>query len=47
VRIAAGAVVNGPIVVDRIPAGEARRARSFPALSSFLFAVHLFIVGLH
>ena len=46
VRIAAGAVVEGPIIFDRIPPGEARRARSFPALSGFLFAVHLFVGGL-
>jgi len=46
VRVAAGAVVNGPIIFDRIPSGEARRSRSFPAVSSFLFAAHLFIVGL-
>jgi len=46
VRIAAGAVVNGPIIFDRIRPGEARRARSFPALSGVLFAAHLFVAGL-
>ena len=45
-RIAAGAVVNGPIIFDRIPRGEARRARSFPALSGFVFAAHVFVAGL-
>ena len=45
-RIAAGAIVNGPITYDRIPRREARRARAFPALSSLLFSVHLFLAGL-
>lgn len=44
-RIAEGAIVNGPITYDRIPQGEARRARSFTAVSSVLFSVHLFLAG--
>jgi hypothetical protein len=38
--------VNGPITYDRIPQREARRARSFPAVSSILFSLHLFLAGL-
>jgi cytoskeletal protein CcmA (bactofilin family) len=45
-RIAEGAVVNGPITYDRIPQREARRARSFPGVSSLLFSLHLFLTGL-
>jgi cytoskeletal protein CcmA (bactofilin family) len=45
-RIAEGAVVNGPITYDHIPQREARRARSFPAVSSLLFSLHLFLAGL-
>jgi cytoskeletal protein CcmA (bactofilin family) len=45
-RIAEGAVVNGPITYDRIPQREARRAHSFPAVSSLLFSIHLFLAGL-
>jgi hypothetical protein len=45
-RIGDGAVINGPVTYDRIPAREARRARDFPAVSSVLFAAHLFLAGL-
>jgi hypothetical protein len=45
-RIADGAVINGPITYDRIPQREARRARSFPVVSSLLFSLHLFLAGL-
>jgi len=45
-QIAEGAVVNGPITYDRIPEREARRARAFPAVSTLLFALHLFLAGL-
>jgi cytoskeletal protein CcmA (bactofilin family) len=45
-RIAEGAVVNGPITYDRIPEREARRARAFPAVSTLLFALHVFLAGL-
>ena len=45
-RIAEGAVVNGPITYDRIPQQEARRARSWPAVSTLLFIVHVFLAGL-
>lgn len=45
-RIADGAVITGPITYDRIPEREARRARSFPAASSLLFSMHLFLAGL-
>ena len=44
-RIAHGAVVYGPITYDRIPPRDARQARAFPALSSLLFSVHLFLTG--
>jgi len=45
-RIAAGAIVNGPITYERIPQREARKARAWPALSSLLFSVHVFLIGL-
>ena len=45
-RIAEGAIVNGPITYDRIPAREAERARAFPAISGVLFALHLLLGGL-
>jgi cytoskeletal protein CcmA (bactofilin family) len=45
-RIADGAVINGPVTFERIPAREAREARAFPAISSLLFAIHLFLAGL-
>ena len=44
-RIADGAIVNGPITYDRIPQSEARRARSFTAVSSVLFFIHLVLAG--
>jgi ethanolamine utilization microcompartment shell protein EutS len=44
-RIAEGAIINGPITYDRIPEREARRARAFPALSTLLFSIHLFLAG--
>jgi cytoskeletal protein CcmA (bactofilin family) len=45
-RIGEGAIINGPITYDRIPESEARRARAFPALSTLLFSIHLFLAGL-
>jgi cytoskeletal protein CcmA (bactofilin family) len=45
-RIADGAAINGPVTFERIPAREAREARAFPAISSLLFAIHLFLAGL-
>lgn len=45
-KIAEGAVVNGPVTYDRIPEREARQARAFPAVSTFLFVAHLFLTGL-
>jgi len=45
-RIAAGAIVNGPITYERIPQRDAREARAWPALSSLLFSVHVFLIGL-
>jgi cytoskeletal protein CcmA (bactofilin family) len=44
--ISEGAVVNGPITFDRIPAREVRRARAFPVVSSLFFAIHVFLAGL-
>jgi hypothetical protein len=44
-RIAEGAVVNGPITYDRIPERDAQRARAFPSLSSLVFSLHLFLAG--
>jgi len=45
-RVAQGAIVNGPVTYDRIPEREARRARAFPAATTLLFSVHLFLAGL-
>jgi hypothetical protein len=45
-RIAQGAVVNGPTTYERIREREARDARAFPGVSTFLFSVHLFLAGL-
>jgi cytoskeletal protein CcmA (bactofilin family) len=45
-RIGEGAIVNGPVTYDRIPAREAERARAFPAISGVLFALHLLLAGL-
>jgi hypothetical protein len=45
-RIAEGAIVNGPITYDQIPKNEARRARSFTAISSVLFFIHLVLAGI-
>lgn len=45
-HVSEGAIINGPITYDRIPEDEARRARAWPAVSSALFALHLFLAGL-
>jgi hypothetical protein len=45
-QIAPGAVIDGPITFNRIEAREARRARAFPAASTLLFSIHLFLAGL-
>jgi hypothetical protein len=44
--IAPGATIAGPFTFNHIEAREARRARELPALSTFLFTVHLFLAGL-
>jgi len=45
-HVADGAIVNGPMIYDRIPQRDAARARAFPAVSSLLFSIHLFLAGL-
>ncbi len=45
-HVANGAVINGPVTFERIPQREARRARSFPTVSTIFFILHLFITGL-
>lgn len=45
VQIAEGAVINGPVTFDRIPARQARQARAFPSASTLLFSLHLFLAG--
>jgi hypothetical protein len=44
--IAQGATVIGPFTYNRVNTREARRAREMPALSTFLFTLHLFLAGL-
>lgn len=44
--VAQGAVVTGPFTFNRIAARDARREREMPAVSTFLFAIHLFLAGL-
>lgn len=45
-QIAEGAVVSGPVMFNRIPVHEARRARAWPAASTLLFSTHLFLAGI-
>jgi hypothetical protein len=45
-QIEPGAVINEPVTFNRIEAREARRARAFPAASTLLFSIHLFLAGL-
>jgi len=44
--VAKDATVTGPITFTRIDPREARRARQWPAASTFLFVTHLFLAGL-
>lgn len=44
--VAPGATLSQPIAFERIEVDEARRARAWPGVSTFLFAVHLLAVGL-
>ncbi|MEZ5417988.1 MAG: polymer-forming cytoskeletal protein [Vicinamibacterales bacterium] len=44
--VASGATLAQPVAFERIEADEARRARAWPGVSTFLFSVHLLAVGL-
>jgi cytoskeletal protein CcmA (bactofilin family) len=44
--IAKDATVTGPFTFTRIEEREARRERELPAVSTFLFTMHLFLAGL-
>ena len=44
--IAKDATVTGPFTFTRIDMREARRERELPAVSTFLFTMHLFLAGL-
>jgi hypothetical protein len=44
--IANGAIVNGPIIFDRIKPADVDQARALPIVSSIVFIVHLMLIGL-
>jgi hypothetical protein len=43
--VANGAIVNGPITYDRIARRDVDRARSYPMVSSLIFAIHMLLIG--